>query len=171
MPLCCTNMKPHMRRPSKFRRGWGGGILKLVFSDQHISQRAARTSLEKQLDPRGPIASREGFVTVCLRQLVIIKGSGTPVRPLVPPMPDTRIKYCLNLNKSENKSIMNKALYLLGILLIARRGRSTRIVRIADKLKFSVSRPYSNVLKNEIINCFISLKETFTTYMYIIACM
>ena len=52
---------------------------------------------------------------------------------------------------------MNKALYLLGILLIARRGRSTRIVRIADKLKFSVSRPYSNVLKNEILKCFISV--------------
>ena len=32
------------------------GILPIsFFSHQHISQRAARTSLEKQLDPRGPI--------------------------------------------------------------------------------------------------------------------
>lgn len=35
----------------------------------------------------------------------------------------------------------------LGILLIALNGRRTRIVRIADKLKFSVSRPYSKQLK------------------------
>ena len=37
----------------------GGGVLRFFFfSHQSISQRAVRTSLEKQLDLMGPIASR-----------------------------------------------------------------------------------------------------------------
>ena len=38
------------------------------FSHQHISQRAVQTSLEKLLDPLGPIASRERSVPVFLRK-------------------------------------------------------------------------------------------------------
>ena len=37
--------------------------------------------------------------------------------------------------------------FLLGILLIARSGLSTRTVRIADKLSFSTSKQYSKALK------------------------
>lgn len=36
----------------------------------------------------------------------------------------------------------------LGILLIARNGRSTRIVLMADRLRFSVSTTYSTALKH-----------------------
>lgn len=43
----------------------------------------------------------------------------------------------------------NNATDLLGILLIALKGRNTRIVRIADKLKFSVFNPYSKMLQYE----------------------
>ena len=47
--------------PRKFRRGGGrGGGTVNIFSHQRISKRAVRTSLEKQLDPAGPIASRGG---------------------------------------------------------------------------------------------------------------
>ena len=48
----------------KFCHGEGGGgpdIFCCCFSYQRISQRAMRTSLEKQLGQRGPIASWEGF--------------------------------------------------------------------------------------------------------------
>ena len=38
-------------------------------SHQRISQRAVRSSLEKQLDPRGPVASRGESVPVFLRKL------------------------------------------------------------------------------------------------------
>lgn len=41
------------------------------------------------------------------------------------------------------------AMYLLGILLIALKGRRTRIVLMADMLKFSVSTAYSIALKNK----------------------
>ena len=34
----------------------GGGVHETIFSHQRISQRAARTSLEKQFGPKGPIA-------------------------------------------------------------------------------------------------------------------
>src|SRR6218665_705231 len=37
----------------------------------------------------------------------------------------------------------------LGILLMARSGRSTRIVRIADRLRFCVSTAYSTALQNK----------------------
>ena len=42
----------------KFRQVGGGP--ENYLSHQRISQRVVRTSLEKQLDPRGPIASLEG---------------------------------------------------------------------------------------------------------------
>ena len=42
--------------PEKFVRG----SLKRFCSHQHISQRVVRTSLQKQLDLRGPIASQGG---------------------------------------------------------------------------------------------------------------
>lgn len=37
--------------------------------------------------------------------------------------------------------------YLLGILFIALRGRKTLIVLIAERLRFSLSTPYSTALK------------------------
>ena len=61
-------------------------------SHQPISQTAVKTSLEKQLDPRVPIASREGSVPVFLRKPIATcdfpGGSGRPVPPpsLDPPM-------------------------------------------------------------------------------------
>ena len=47
----------------------GVGIDKVLFSRQGISQRAVRTSFEKQLNPRGVIASRGGSVPVFLGNL------------------------------------------------------------------------------------------------------
>ena len=43
--------------------GGGGGV-----SNQHVSQKAIRTTLETQLDPMGPIASRGGSLKVFLRE-------------------------------------------------------------------------------------------------------
>ena len=63
-----------MGKSRKFRQGeaWGWGhdnvFLLFCFSHQCILQRAVRTSLEKQLDPRGTIASRWGSVPVFLRK-------------------------------------------------------------------------------------------------------
>ena len=42
--------------------GMGGGSPDIVFCHRHMLQGAVRTSLEKQLGPRGPIASRGGGV-------------------------------------------------------------------------------------------------------------
>ena len=47
-------------------RGVGPG--NFCFSIQRISQRVVQTSLENQLDPRCPIASRGGFVPVVLKK-------------------------------------------------------------------------------------------------------
>ena len=47
----------------------GRVLTKHVFiSHQRFSQMAVRTSLEEQLDPRGPIASRGGSILVFLRK-------------------------------------------------------------------------------------------------------
>ena len=52
-----------MHRPRKFRRGGGGGgggggVLTAFFlSHKHISKRTVGNSIEKQLNPSGPIAS------------------------------------------------------------------------------------------------------------------
>ena len=48
-----------------------GGYRKFlrIFSHQRIAQRAVGTSLEKQLDPMGPIASRGVSILVFLRNL------------------------------------------------------------------------------------------------------
>ena len=46
-----------------FFLGGGGGV-----SNQHVSQKAIRTTLETQLDPMGPIASRGGSLKVFLRE-------------------------------------------------------------------------------------------------------
>ena len=43
-------------------------VMKTFFSHQCVSQRAVATSLKKQLDLRGPIASLEGSVPVFLRK-------------------------------------------------------------------------------------------------------
>ena len=53
-----------------FLRGYHDNI------HQHISQRVVQTCLEKQLDPRGPIASQGWSVPVFLR-----RGVWTPVLP------------------------------------------------------------------------------------------
>ena len=50
--------------PENSDRGQGGSLLSL----QDISKRAERTFLKKQLDTRGPIASRGGSVPVFLRK-------------------------------------------------------------------------------------------------------
>ena len=47
----------------------GVGSLQVFFnSSTHFTQRAVQTSLEKQLDPRGPIASRVGSAPVFPRK-------------------------------------------------------------------------------------------------------
>ena len=56
-----------MRKSGKFCQGVGGGG-PTFFSHQRISQRTAWTSLEKQLDPMGPMASRWGSVPEFLRK-------------------------------------------------------------------------------------------------------
>ena len=72
--------------------GWGWGMFGPdIFRYQRISQRAVRISLEKQLDPRGPIASRGGSVPVFLRDHITTcdfpGGVRTPCPlPLSPPM-------------------------------------------------------------------------------------
>ena len=50
------------------RDGGGGGGSKNCCNHQRISQRVVRTSLEKQLDPMGPIASRKGSVPYCFKK-------------------------------------------------------------------------------------------------------
>ena len=63
-----------------------------VFSRQCRQRaiRTIRTYLEKQLDPKGPIASQGGPVPVFLRKHIATcnfpKWSGPPVPPLDPPM-------------------------------------------------------------------------------------
>ena len=52
----------------KFHQGGGGRGSDYVFSHQCISQRVVRTSLEKQLDPMGPIVSLRVSITVFLRK-------------------------------------------------------------------------------------------------------
>ena len=67
-----------MRGSRKFRQG-----VLFFFSYQRISQRAVRTSLKKQLDPRGPIATQGGAVPVFLRKPIatlLSRGSGPPIR-------------------------------------------------------------------------------------------
>ena len=73
--------------------GRGGGRGDIFLSHQRISQRAVRTSLEKQLDPKGPIASRGGSVSVFLRKPIATcdfsggwSGSVAPPHPLDPPV-------------------------------------------------------------------------------------
>ena len=74
-----------MDGPIKIRQG---GPDYYFLSHQCISQRGVRTPLEKQLDPRGPIASRDGSVQVYLRKSIATfeyqggGGSGPPVSPL-----------------------------------------------------------------------------------------
>ena len=65
-----TSQSETMGGSRKFRQGGGGGggVLTTFFSHQCILQVAVQTSLGKQLDPRGPIASRGGSVPVFLRK-------------------------------------------------------------------------------------------------------
>ena len=70
------------------------GALTSFFSHQRISQSAVRNSLEKQLDPRGPISLRWGSVPVLPRKTIatcdfpgVGRGSESPVPPLDQPMP------------------------------------------------------------------------------------
>ena len=75
----------------KFRQVEGGGP-EIVFSHRRISQRAVRTSLERQKDPRGTIASRKGSVPVFLRKNITTSdfsergGPRTPVITMDPRM-------------------------------------------------------------------------------------
>ena len=82
------------RDPENTVRGWSR-----FFSHQRISQRVVRTSLEKQLDPRGPNASRGGpyqiYKATSVWPLVIFQvcecvvwwgGVGPPAPSLDPPM-------------------------------------------------------------------------------------
>ena len=55
------------------RDGVCDGVLKFfifIFSYRRISERVVRTSLEKHLDPMGPIASGGMFVSVFLRKRI-----------------------------------------------------------------------------------------------------
>ena len=60
-----------------------GGPNNVFFSHQHILQRVVWNSLEKQLDPWGPIASRRGSVPEFLRKLIAACDLGPD--PLSPP--------------------------------------------------------------------------------------
>ena len=67
--------------------GGGGGVMTTYFSHQRISQRVVRTSLKKQLDTLGPIASRRGSVPVFLRKSLATSdfpGGGGGAGPPVP---------------------------------------------------------------------------------------
>ena len=86
---------------------WGGEVLtkQRFFSHQRISQRAVRASLEKQLDPKGPVGSREKPYTNIFQEtyshLWYSSGIGvrTPMPPLGPPMFTFRLCYkCRFLN-------------------------------------------------------------------------
>ena len=65
--LLCLFFAFYMHGSRKCRHG-DGRDPKNFFSHQGILQRTVRTSLEKQLDPTGPIASRAGSVLVFLRK-------------------------------------------------------------------------------------------------------
>ena len=59
---------------------------KVFFNQKHITWMALQTSIEKQLDPRGPIASRGGSVSEFLREPIAtrdVRGGGvqTPCPP------------------------------------------------------------------------------------------
>ena len=79
--ICCSRINS-MCGSRKFSQG---GVLITFFSHQHISQRAVLTSLKKQLDPKGPIASRGGVRTSISEEtyfnLDFPGGSGPPVHP------------------------------------------------------------------------------------------
>ena len=64
---CICIMQMHVRI-QKILSGW---VLTSFFSHRYISQRAVRTSLEKQLDPRGPMASRGGFCTSISKETLL----------------------------------------------------------------------------------------------------
>ena len=68
------------------------------FSYQRISQRIVQTSLKKQLDPMGPIASQGGSIQVFLRKPIFTCDfpgpSGPPVALLDRPMTDTSYFRC-----------------------------------------------------------------------------
>ena len=58
---------------------------------ERISHRTVRASLEKQFDPKGPIASRGEFLPAFLRKPLIAtcdfsRGSGPPANPTPTPV-------------------------------------------------------------------------------------
>ena len=72
--------------------GGGGGSWQRFLSHQHISQRAVQTSLQKQLDRRGPIASvggggGGGSVPIFLRKSIATCDFLDPPAPPPPPPP------------------------------------------------------------------------------------
>ena len=69
------------------------------FSHQRISQRDVQTSLKKQLDPRGPIASRGGSVPVFLRKHISHLDFPGGSRPPVHPSGSAHKFYPLNAHK------------------------------------------------------------------------
>ena len=73
--------------------GGGGGGAENIFSYQRISQRVVRTSLEKQLDPRDPIASRWGSVPVFVRKHIATCDFPGVSGALPPPGPATGYSY------------------------------------------------------------------------------
>ena len=67
--------------------GGGGGHVNVIFSHQHISQRAVRTSLKKQLDPLGPIAFRGWSLPEFLRlPIATCDFPGQVLTPCLPPL-------------------------------------------------------------------------------------
>ena len=65
----------------------------VFFSLEHISQRAVRASLEEQLDPMGPIASRGGYEPVFPRKPLVtcdFLGGSNPC----PPSGSTHVLSC-----------------------------------------------------------------------------
>ena len=96
-----------------------GGLTYLVFVS-FKSQRYVHTSPEKQLDPRGPFASRWGSIPVFLRTPIatcdLPPGGGggvqsrPPVSPLDPPMPLIWI-YAISKAFNNEKSNAHSALF------------------------------------------------------------
>ena len=68
---CCTFHQLNIHGSRQLRhRGPDNVFFSPFFCHQRISERAVRTALEKQLDPRGPIASRRGSVQEFIRKSI-----------------------------------------------------------------------------------------------------
>ena len=96
---------PIMRRSRKKYVSLGKGVLTTVFGHQHISESIVRTSLEKQLGPRGPISTLEGSALDILRKPIAtcdFQGRSGPPAPSPLWVHGTNLFFCYHC-KSYNR--------------------------------------------------------------------